>query len=110
MEVSKEVHVKFQAECVSNVYMLKILKVIAGGLQLSSASEAVVVELSETMMNSNLDVQLYPKKRLGLGVQQESPDRYSYGGENFHKYCVDQEDCWVIKFCLGLNLIDLIKL
>ena len=55
-------------------------------------------------------VQLYLKKRLGLGTQQESPDRYSYGRANSHKSCMDQEDRWVIKFRWGLNLFDLIKL
>ena len=53
---------------------------------------------------SSSDVQLYPKERLGIGPQQDSPDRYSYGGTNSHKSCVDQEDRWVIKFRLGLNL------
>ena len=32
MEVSNEVHMKFQAERVGNVYMLQNLKVIVGGL------------------------------------------------------------------------------
>jgi len=92
------------------VNMLQNSKVTVGGLQLSSASEAVVVEQSETTMDSSSDVQLYPEGRLGLGVQQGSPDRYSSGGANSHKFCVDQEDRWVIKFKLGLNLFDLIKL
>jgi len=69
MEVFKEVHVMFQAERVGNVYMLQNSKVTVGGLQLSSASEAVIMEQSETMMDSSSDVQLYPKERLGLGVQ-----------------------------------------
>jgi len=43
MEVSKEVHVKFQAERVDNVYMLRNSEVTIGGLQLSSALKAVVV-------------------------------------------------------------------
>ena len=43
-------------------------------------------------------------------AQQGSPDRYSYGGANSHRSCVDQEDHWVIKFNLGLNLFDLIKM
>ena len=72
MEVFKEAHVKFQAERVSNVYMLQNLKVTVGGLQLSSALEAVVVEQSETTIDSSLDVQLYPERRLGLGAQQGS--------------------------------------
>jgi len=62
------------------------------------------------MIVSSSDVQLYPEERSGLGVQRDSPDRYFYGGANFHKSCVDQGDCWVIKFRLGLNLFDLIKL
>ena len=70
MKVSKEVHVKFQAECVGNVYMLQNLKVIVSELQLSSASEAVVVQQSEITMNSSSDVQLYPKERLGLGANK----------------------------------------
>jgi len=69
MEVSKEAHVKFQAERVGNVYMLRNLKVTVGGLQLSSALEAAIVEQSETTMISSLDVQLYPEKRLGLDAQ-----------------------------------------
>ena len=44
MKVSKEAHVKFQAEHVDNVYVLQNSKVTGGGLQLSSASTAVVVE------------------------------------------------------------------
>ena len=64
MEVCKEAHVKFQAERVGNVYMLQNSKVTVDGLQLFSASEAVVVKQSETTMDSSSDVQLYPKKRL----------------------------------------------
>ena len=70
----------------------------------------MVVEQSETTMDSSSDVQLYPKEKLVLEAQQDSPDCYSYGGENSHKSCVDQGDRWVIKFKLGLNLFDLIKL
>jgi len=44
MKVSKEAHVKFQAKRVSNVYILQNLKVTVGVMQLSSASEAAVVE------------------------------------------------------------------
>jgi len=33
--------------------------------------------------------QLYFEERLGLGAQQDSSDRYSYGGANSHKSCVD---------------------
>jgi len=62
------------------------------------------------MMVSSSNVQLYPKERLGLGVQQDSPDRYFYGGANSHNFFVDQGDRWIIKFRLGLNLFDLIKL
>ena len=62
------------------------------------------------MMDSNSDVQLYPEGRLGLGAQQGSPDRYSYDGANFHKSSVNQGDHLVIKFRLGLNLFNLIKL
>ena len=61
-------------------------------------------------MDSSSDIQLYPKERLGLGAQQDSPDRYSYGRVKSYKSCVDQEDRWVIKFSLGLNLFALIKL
>jgi len=100
----------FQAKHVDNVYMLRNSEVTVGGLQLSSASKVVVVEQSETRMDSNSDVQLYPEERLGLGAQQGSLDRYSYGGANSHKFCVDQGDHLVIKFRLGLNLFDLIKM
>ena len=61
-------------------------------------------------MVSSSNAQLYPEERLGLGVQLGSPDRYSYGGANSHRSCVDQRDHWVIKFRLDLNLFDLIKL
>ena len=60
---------KFQAERVGDVYMLRNLKVIVGGLQLSSALKTKVEEQSETMMVSSSDVQLYPKGRLGLSTQ-----------------------------------------
>jgi len=61
-------------------------------------------------MKSSSDVQLYPEGGLGLGPQQDSLDHYSYGGANSHRSCVDQGDHWVIKFRLGLNLFDLIKM
>ena len=89
MKVSKEAHVKFQAERVDNVYVLRNLKVTVGGLQLSSASKAAVVEQSATTMGSSSKVQVYPEDRLGLGMQQGSPDRYSYGGEHSHRSYVD---------------------
>ena len=56
MEVSKEAHVKFQAEHVSNVYMLRNLKVTVSGLQLSSALKATIMEQSDTTMVSRLDI------------------------------------------------------
>jgi len=59
MEVSKEPHVKFQVECVGNVYMLLNSKVTIDGLQLSSASKVAVVEQFETTMVSSSDIQLY---------------------------------------------------
>jgi len=90
--------------------MLRNSEVTVGGLQLSSASKATVVEQSETTMDSSSDVQLYPEGRLGLNAQQDSPDRYSYGGANSHISCIDQGDHWVTKFSLGLNLFDLIKM
>ena len=68
MEVFKEPHVKFQTERVDNVYMLQNLEVTAGGLQLSSTSEATIEEQSETTMVSSLNVQLYPEERLRLGA------------------------------------------
>jgi len=74
---------------VNNVYMLRNSEVIVGGLQLSSASKVAVVEQSETTIVSRSDVQLYPEERLGLGAQQGCLDRYSYGGANSHKFCVD---------------------
>jgi len=76
MEVS---NVKFQAERVANVSMLRNSEVIVGGLQLSLASKVEVVEQSETMMVSSLNVQLYPKERLRLDAQLENTDLYSYG-------------------------------
>ena len=90
MEVFKKARMKHQAEHVGNVYMLRNSKVIFGGLQLSSASKAAIVEQSGTTMVSSLDDQLYHEGRLGLGTQQGSPDHYSYGGANSHRSCVDQ--------------------
>ena len=52
--------------------MLRNSEVTVGGLQLSSASKAIVVEQSETTMDSSSGVQLYPVERLGLGAQQDS--------------------------------------
>ena len=89
MEVFKETHVMFQAKRVGNVYMLWNSEVTVGELQLSSASEAVVVEQSETTIDSISDVQLYSERRLGQGVQQGNLDHYSYGGANSHKSYVD---------------------
>ena len=54
MKVFKEAHVMFQAERVGNVYMLRNSKVTVGRLQLSSASEAAVVEQSETMNRARM--------------------------------------------------------
>jgi len=110
MKISKETHVKFQVKRVGNVYMLQNLKVTVGELQLSSASEAAVVKQSETTMISSSDIQLYSEERLRLSAQQGSPDRYSYNRANSHRSSIDQGDRWVIKFRLGLNLFDLIKL
>ena len=44
MKVFKEAYVMFQAEHVGNVYMLWNSEITVGGLQLSSASKAVVME------------------------------------------------------------------
>ena len=66
--------------------------------KLSLASEAAVVEQSETMMVLSSNVQLYPEERLGLGAQQDSLDHYSDSGASSHKFCVDQGGRWVIKF------------
>ena len=41
---------KFQAECVGNVYMLQNLKVTVAGTQLYSASKATAVKQSEITM------------------------------------------------------------
>jgi len=109
MKVSKKAYMKFQVERVGNVYMLQNSKVTDGGLQLSSASEAAVVEQSETN-GFELGCPVVPEERLGLDAQQGSPDRYSYGGAKSHKSCVGQRDRWVKKFRLSLNLFDLIKL
>jgi len=110
MEVFKETHVMFQAERVGKMYMLRNSEVTVGGLQLSSISEAVVMEQSEIMVDWSSDVQFYLEERLGLDVQWVSPDRYSYGGANSYRSCIDQGDRWAIEFRLGLTLFDLIKL
>ena len=96
---------KFQAKHVGNVCMLRHSEVTVGGLQLSSASKATVVEQLKTTMASSSDVQLYSEERLRLSAQRGSLDRYFYGAVNSHKSCVDQGDHWVI-----LKLFDLIKL
>jgi len=62
MEVLKEAHVKFQADRVDNVCMLRNLEVTVSGLQLSSVSKVTVVEQSETTIVSSSDIQLYPKR------------------------------------------------
>jgi len=46
MKVFKETHVMFQAQRVDNVYMLRNSEVIVGGLQLSSASNTVIMKQS----------------------------------------------------------------
>jgi len=84
--------VRFQAKRVGNVYILRKSEVTVGGLQLSLASKATIVEQLKTTMISSSDVQLYPEERMGLGAQQGSPNRYSYDGANSHKFCVDQGD------------------
>ena len=89
MKVFKDTHVKFQTERVDDVCMLRNSKVIVGGLQLSSASRAKVVEQLETMMFLSSYVEFYLKCRLRLGVQHDSLDRYFYGKANFHKSCMD---------------------
>ena len=60
MKVSKEVHVKFEAKRIDNVYMLRNSEVIVGRLQLSSALKMAVVKQSETMIILSSHVQLYP--------------------------------------------------
>ena len=50
------------------------------------------MEQLETTMISSSDVQLYPEERLGLDMQQGSPDRNSYNGAKSHKSYMDQED------------------
>ena len=62
MEVFKEANVKFQAERVGNVYMLRNSKITIGGLQLSSTSKSAIVKQSETTIVSRSDVQLYLKE------------------------------------------------
>jgi len=56
MKAFKETRVMFQAERVDNVYTLRNSEVTVGGLLLTSASKAVVVEPSETMMDSSSDI------------------------------------------------------
>ena len=84
MKVSKEAHVKFQAEHVGNVYMLQNSKIIVGGLQLFSASKAAVVEQLEITMVSSSDVQLYPEERLGLGRNKKVQIVTPMVGANSH--------------------------
>jgi len=44
MKVSKDAHMKFQAERVGNIYMFRNLKVTVGGLQVSSTLRSEAVE------------------------------------------------------------------
>ena len=53
MDVFKEAHVIFQAKYIGNVYILRNSEVTVSGLQLSSALKVVVVEQSETTMDSS---------------------------------------------------------
>jgi len=62
MKVSKETHAKFQAERVNNMYMLQNSNVTVRGLQLSSASEATIMEQSKTTIILSSDVKLYPEE------------------------------------------------
>ena len=101
---------KFQAERVGDVYMLRNSEVTVDRLQLSLASRSEVVEQSETMMVSSSDVHFYPQKKIRTRRRTTNPDCYSYGGTNSHKSSVDQRDHWVMKFWLVLKLVDLIKL
>ena len=76
MNVSKDAHVKFQAEHVGNIYMLRNLEVTVDGWQLSSASRSEVLKQSVTMKILISDVQSYLEDRLGLdgaSAQQGSP-------------------------------------
>ena len=61
----------FQVERVGNVYMLRNSEVTVGELQLSSTLKFMVMKQLETMMVSNLDIQLYPQSRLGLGAHMK---------------------------------------
>jgi len=56
MKAFKETRMMFQAECVDNVYMLRNSEVTVGGVLLTSTSKAVVMEPSETMMDSSSDI------------------------------------------------------
>ena len=62
MKISKEAYVKFKAESVGNVYMLRNSKVTVGELQLSSALKMAVVKQSETTMVLSLDFSCIPKR------------------------------------------------
>ena len=55
------------------MYVLQNSKVTGSELQLSFTSTVAVVEQSETTMGLSSDVSVYPKDRLGLDAQQDSP-------------------------------------
>ena len=55
MKVFKDANVKFQAERVGDVYMVRNLEVIVGGLQLFSASRAEIMkQLGSTMVSRRM--------------------------------------------------------
>ena len=68
MKVFKDTHVKFQAESVSNVYILRNSEVTVSGLQLSLASRSKVVEQLKTMIVLSFDIQFYLEGKLGLAA------------------------------------------
>jgi len=60
--IFKEAYVMFQDERVGTVYILRNADVTVGGLQLSSASKVVVVEQSETTIDSSSEFNCTPKE------------------------------------------------
>jgi len=112
MKVFKGIQVKFQAERVRNVYMLRNSKVTIGGMNYHRHQEWRLWIFGD-YDDFEFGCSILPRRQIRTrqhDAQQGSSDHYPYVGVNSHKFCVDQEDHWVIKFKSGLNLFDLIKL
>ena len=85
MEVSKEVHVMFQAECVNVMEFGGYSWWIAVILSFKSGGYGTIVDYDRF----ELGCSIVPQRKTGTRRTTRCPDRYSYGGANSHKSCVD---------------------